>query len=439
MKGRVLVADDERTMLELFEETLAGDWDVRLAADGREAAELLDRETFDVAFLDLRMPGHDGAELVRRLRAAGKRFPAVIMSAHAGEERRRELLGGGADRFLPKPFLPEDIEGLVRDLLRDVPAAEPVRLVAQDPAMRGILAMVGRVAPTRATVLLQGETGTGKELLAREIHDRSGRRGRPFVRVNCAALTESLLESELFGHERGSFTGAVRTTQGLFEAADRGTLLLDEIGEVSPALQSKLLRVLQEREVRRVGGAANIAVDVRVIATTNRDLAAEVGAGRFRQDLYHRLNVIRIDVPPLRARPGDLEPLTDRIVERKAREHDLACPAVGPDVREALRTWPWPGNVRELENALERALLLATEGTLRAGDLGLVAARPAADAVAAPVGTRLRDAERALVLKTLEATGGNRTRAAELLGISVRTMRNKIREYRASGHWEEGR
>ncbi|MCA9751681.1 MAG: sigma-54-dependent Fis family transcriptional regulator [Gemmatimonadetes bacterium] len=436
MKPRVLVADDEPTMLELFEETLGDTFDVRVAIDGTEAADLLEREPFELVFLDLRMPGRDGAELVRALRSAGKSLPAVVMSAHAGSERRREILGGGADRFLPKPFLPADIEALARELLAEDPSPSG-GLVAEDPATREVLDTIARIAPTRATVLVQGETGTGKEVLAREIHERSGRAGGPFVRVNCAALTESLLESELFGHERGSFTGAVRTTRGLFEAAHRGTLLLDEIGEISAVMQAKLLRVLQEREVRRVGGAENIAVDVRVVATTNRDLAVEVAAGRFREDLYHRLDVLRLDVPPLRSRPGDIEPLTQSILRRKAREHELPTPRITPEAIAALRAHPWPGNVRELENALERALLLASDGMVTAGDLRLDSDRTAGRATGFVPGTKLKDAERQLIVATLLATGGNRTRAAELLGVSVRTMRNKIREYRASGHWGE--
>ncbi len=435
-KGRVLVADDERTMLELFRETLGSDWDVHLAGDGAEAADLLDANAYDLAFLDLRMPGADGAELVRRIREAGLPLKAIVMSAHAGEERRRELLAGGADRFLPKPFLPQDIESLVTELMA-ASRPSPSRLVAEDDTMRRLLEVVDRVAGTRATVLLQGETGTGKELLAREIHDRSDRRSRPFIRVNCAALAEGLLESELFGHERGSFTGAVRTTRGLFQLADGGTLLLDEISEVSEGLQAKLLRVLQERELRRVGGAANIAVDVRIVATTNRDLAQEVRQGRFREDLFHRLNVIRLDVPPLRERPTDLEPLVQALLERKSLEHGLPTPRVGVEAWQAIRSHAWTGNVRELENALERALLLSPVGTVEAPALGLGATPRKSGGGLAP-GTRLRDAERELILATLESVGGNRTRAAELLGISVRTMRNKLREYRESGHFEGG-
>ncbi|NNE44634.1 MAG: sigma-54-dependent Fis family transcriptional regulator [Gemmatimonadetes bacterium] len=431
--GRVLVADDERTMLELFRETLSSEWEVRVARDGDEAVDLLESENFDVAFVDLRMPGRDGAEVLRTLQASGRRIPTVMMSAHAGRERQRELLGGGADLFLEKPFRPETIEETVRNLSGLGPA--PDRLIVRDPRMEEVIRVIDRVARTRATVLLQGETGTGKELLAREIHTRSHRDNRPFLQVNCAALTEGLLESELFGHERGSFTGAVRNTRGLFLAAQGGTLLLDEISETSATLQAKLLRVLQEREVRPVGSDRSVAVDVRIVATTNRDLASEVAAGRFRQDLYHRLNVVRIDVPALRERPGDLGPLTDAIVTRKAEEHELSRPVIEPCFERALADHPWPGNVRELENALERALLLC-DGNLRADDLHLDP--PEMPASAPQVGMTVREAERDLILATLEATRLNRTRAAEMLGISVRTLRNKLHEYRDSGHFHDG-
>lgn len=433
-RGRVLVADDERTMLDLFRETLSADWDVDVAGDGSEAQDLLAARAYDLAFLDLRMPGADGAELVRRIREAGLPLKAIVMSAHAGEERRREILAGGADRFLEKPFLPQDIETIAREMMRASVGDPGPRVVGDSPAMRGVLSVIERIAPTRATVLLQGETGTGKEVLARELHERSDRRGRPFIRVNCAALAEGLLESELFGHERGSFTGAVRTTRGLFQLADRGTILLDEISEISEGLQAKLLRVLQEREVRRVGGAEEIAVDARVVATTNRDLAAAVREGRFRADLYHRLNVIRVDVPALRERGEDLPALVDTLLGRKAREHGLAVPDVSAAAWSALRAHPWPGNVRELENALERALLLCSGRVIEPARLGLDA--PMAAAPAFGPGMKLRDAERELILATLAATGGNRTRASETLGISVRTMRNKLREYRDAGLFE---
>jgi two-component system NtrC family response regulator/two-component system response regulator HydG len=431
-RGRVLVADDERTMLDLFRETLADEWDVSLARDGEEASSLLEREDFDLVFLDLRMPGADGAELLRRIRESGKRVPTVLMSAHAGEGRREELLRGGAVCFLEKPVLPELIEETTRDVLGATNAPAEVHLVARDPLTQDVLEVIDRVAPTRATVLLQGETGTGKELLSREIHRRSGRKNRPFVRVNCASLAQGLLESELFGHERGSFTGAVRTTRGLFQEAHGGTLLLDEISEIPPGLQAKLLRALQEREIRRVGGCAAISVDARVVATTNRVLATEVREGRFRSDLFHRLNVVRIDVPPLRSRSGDLEPLVHAILDRKAEEHELPRSRLTPAGLDRLRRHSWPGNVRELENVLERALLLCKRGVIDAGDL-VLEATPTATVGSVPVGATLRNVERTLILETLRSVGGNRTRASRILEISVRTMRNKLREYREAG------
>jgi DNA-binding NtrC family response regulator len=435
MKGRVLVADDERTMLELFRATLETDWDVRLARDGLEAAELLENERFDVAFLDLRMPGEDGASLLRRIRARRLALPTVVMSAHAGEERRREILSGGASRFLQKPFLPEEIERAVRELVTSEGDRAATTLIARDPSMLEVMRLVDRVAASRATVLLQGETGTGKEVLARELHRRSARARGPFVRVNCAALSEGLMESELFGHERGSFTGAIRTTRGLFQAADEGTLLLDEISEISPALQAKLLRVLQEREIRRVGGTDPIQVDCRIVATTNRDLARDAAEGRFRADLYHRLNVVRICLPPLRERPQDLVALAEAILERKADEHGVPCARLSEAARSKLLAHRWPGNVRELENALERALLLC-QSSLIAPE-GLFLDEPISSEGTLFAGATLREMERTLILSTLRSARGNRTRAARILGISVRTLRNKLKEYRLSGHWQE--
>ncbi len=430
-RPRILVADDEPTMRELFRETLERDWDVRVAEDGMRAKALLDHEPFDVAFLDLRMPGRDGAELLRLLRARPDRPRTVLMSAHAGAERQRELLAQGADHFLEKPFDPEAIEALVRALA--APAETPdVELIAEAPAIAAVLEIVARIAPTRATVLVQGETGTGKELLAREIHRKSLRAQRAFVRVNCAALAEGLLESELFGHERGSFTGAVRATRGLFQEADGGTLLLDEISEVSPALQAKLLRVLQEREMRKVGGGGAIAVDVRIIATTNRDLSREVAAGRFRADLFHRLNVVRIDVPPLRVRLEDLPRLAHAFLARKAQEHEIVRPSIDSAAFDKMRVHPWPGNVREMENALERAMLLAQDGRIRARDLELSPPAPP-ECETDWDGRSLEAIERSAILGALRAHRNNRTHAAEALGISVRTIRNKLHAYRDAG------
>jgi len=430
-RGRVLVADDEPVMRDLFQETLGAEWDVRLAEDGSRAKALLDHERFDVVFLDVRMPGRDGGELLRWLRSRGNRPRTVLMSAHAGEALRKELLAEGADRFLEKPFDPDVITAVARILVTEESGEVP-QLIAGSQPMQEVLAVVDRIARSRATVLLQGETGSGKEVLAREIHRRSTRADKPFVRVNCAALAEGLLESELFGHERGSFTGAVRTTRGLFQLADGGTLLLDEISEISAALQAKLLRVLQEREVRKVGGAESVSVDVRIIATTNRDLAGEVSRGRFRADLFHRLNVVRIDVPALRSRSEDIAALSSGILSRKATEHDLPRPELEPDALDMLQKHPWPGNVRELENALERALLMHRDGRIRAQDLALDLPSPSADDISLD-GRTLQEIERAAIRGALRCHRGNRTHAAKALGVSVRTIRNKIREFKSAG------
>lgn len=433
--GRILVADDEPTLRDLFEETLSGSYDVRLAEDGSRAKALLDHETFDLVFLDLRMPGRDGAELLKLLKSKANAPRAVIMSAHAGPERRRELLAEGADRFLAKPFDPEVIEETARVLTSSAagiqtPASREV--IAEAPAMKAVLQVARRIASTRVTVLLQGETGTGKEVLAHEIHRRSSRADRPFIRVNCAAISEDLLESELFGHERGSFTGAVSTTPGVFKLADGGTLLLDEISEISPKMQRNLLRVLQEREVRKVGGSSTIPVDVRVLATTNRDLAAEAAAGRFRADLFHRLNVVRLDVPPLRERTLDIPSLADVFLAKKAFDHDLPKPLWAPDALERLLQHNWPGNVRELENAVERSLLLARDGVIRADDLALESTMSVASATPWR-GETLESIECAAIQGALRQFRGNRTHAAAALGISVRTIRNKLRTYRTAG------
>jgi len=308
-------------------------------------------------------------------------------------------------------------------------------LVGESPAMRALADTAARAAESNVTVLITGESGTGKQVLSEFIHRSSGRSGGPFVYINCVALSDELIESTLFGHEKGAFTGALSQKPGRVEAAAGGTAFLDEIGDVSAKLQAKLLHFLETGEFERVGGSRTLSVDCRVIAATNRDLRQAIRDGDFREDLFYRLNVITLDVPPLRERPGDLEPLVASILERKAREHGLASPDVPPATWRALRSHPWSGNVRELENSLERALLLCSGGTLDVSGLGLEP--PATDASGVLPGTRLRDAERELILATLRATDGNRTRASEMLGISVRTMRNKLREYREAGYLKE--
>jgi len=392
---------------------------------------------------------------VRAARGSGAAAAVIVITAHGTVEDAVAAMKLGAFDFLTKPFSPTDVLHLAERALESASAeratesatgerpsgagrgrgheAHPTRtLVTRDPALLRLLEIAETVASSRAPVLIQGESGTGKELLARFLHERGARRGRPFVAVNCAALPRELLESELFGHERGAFTGAVTRKIGKFELANGGTLLLDEVSEMEVGLQAKLLRVLQEYEVDRVGGAAPLPVDVRVVATTNRRLRDLVGKGAFREDLYYRLTVIPLVVPPLRERRGDVELLADHFLRRfdTGQRRTLS-----PAAREALTARSWPGNVRELENTLERAALLARGPVLEPADLEDRDAAPAraADGLA---GLTLREVERQLILQTLKRTENNRTQAARLLGISIRTLRNKLAEYRVRGEIE---
>jgi DNA-binding NtrC family response regulator len=403
-------------------------------------------EGADLALVDLR---HDVAWLVQALAAERIACPVVACGRAEDAEAAVRAIEAGARDFLP---LPPDADLIVAML--EAAGAEPAREgpIARDPAMLALLARAGQLARAEASLLITGESGTGKEVLARHIHAAS-RRGRgPFVALNCAALPETLLESELFGHEKGAFSGAVAARKGKFEQAEGGTLLLDEIGEMDPRLQAKLLRVIQEKEVDRLGGAAPVKVDVRLLAATHRDLAAEVAKGRFREDLYFRLNVLALHIPPLRARPADILPLVEHFCARYARANGLPVRPLSPAARALLLAHPWPGNVRELENCAHRAVLLAEGAEIgpeaielsapRAPEMpaplaAQVAAQAPAQAPAARVGglvgRKVEEVERELILETLSHCLGNRTRAAEILGISIRTLRNKLGEYRAAG------
>ncbi len=403
-------------------------------------------EGADLVFCDL---AHDLAWLLERL--AGERIacPVIACGRNVDAAAAVAAIRAGAKEFLP---LPPDAE-LIAAMLAAV-AGEAEAPVHRDPAMSALLERATQLARAEASVLVTGESGTGKEVLARHIHAASRRARGPFVALNCAALPESLLESELFGHEKGAFSGAVAARKGKFEQAEGGTLLLDEIGEMDPRLQAKLLRVIQEREVDRLGGTHPVKVDVRLLAATNRDLGAEVRAGRFREDLYFRLNVVALHIPPLRERPADIPALAAHFARRFADANGLPRRALGADALAVLAAHPWPGNVRELENTLHRAVLLAEGPAIGAAAIELTplpprAAEPGAPLPAAPgaqpapavqggsvaalIGRRVEEVERDLILETLTHCLGNRTRAAEILGISIRTLRNKLHEYRAQG------
>ncbi len=446
----ILVVDDEPGMRAALAEVLArGGFAVEQAASAEDGLARLEQGGIDLLVTDLRLPGMSGLDLLREAAKAGLETASILMTAYGTVEDAVAAMKLGAFDFLAKPFSPADLLHLATRALGEERAVRAVptlgvgrtrgreasggrrAIVSRDPALRRILELADSVASSRAPVLIEGESGTGKELLARHLHERGCRRGKAFVAVNCAALPRDLLESELFGHERGAFTGAIGRKIGKFELANGGTILLDEITEMEPGLQAKLLRVLQEYEIDRVGGAAPVPVDVRVVATTNRRLRDLVERGKFREDLYYRLSVIPVVLPPLRERRGDVELLIDHFLVRFGNGRVLA-----PEARALLVARPWPGNVRELENALERAALLARGPVLTAADFedrDAPAPRLGAPNIA---GLTVREMERQLIMETLKRTGNNRTQAARLLGISIRTLRNKLAEYRQRGELE---
>jgi DNA-binding NtrC family response regulator len=463
----ILCVDDDPNVGLILEDTLqrAGHTTL-MARHVPEGLHLLERNAVDLIISDYRMPGITGLEFLSMLSKEGHDVPLIMLTGYASIEHAVTAIKAGAVDYITKPVRPQQLELAVDQALefvrlrrenealrREVMTLRNERqILGESGAIRRLLQTVAMAAPTRATVLLQGESGTGKELFARAIHDQSDRRDRPFIKLNCAALPEGLIESALFGHEKGAFTGAVKRVEGAFERAHRGTLLLDEISEMRLDLQAKLLRVLQEQEFERVGGTSPIAVDVRIIATTNRNLAAEAQAGRFRQDLYYRLSTIPVAIPPLRDRPEDIPLLAYRFALRTAQELGKPFEGLAPETLALLQGAPWPGNVRELQHAVERAVILSPDPILppRAFDserFGLAdAGLPSGGAPSRA--TRALDAngdgalldpnaivlhtldvneaERILIGHALERAGQNRTKAAELLGMSVRTLRNKL-------------
>jgi len=409
---------------------------------------------YDVVLSDIHLAGGtNGLDVLRRVRQATTELPVILMTAFADIEGAMNAVGLGAYDYLAKPIEPTDLrrmvaEAVARRKLADADAqavdpretqAEAATIVGTAGAMLTVYKTVAQVAPTTATVLIVGESGTGKELVARAIHDRSPRAGRPFVAVNCAALPESILESELFGHERGSFTGASATKRGLFEEANGGTLFLDEIGEISPKMQVQLLRVLQEGEIRRIGASETIKVDVRVVAATNRDLKAELSAGRFREDLFFRLQVVTVRVPPLRDRKADIPLLVRHLLVRHCARLGRPVPRVAPEVLTELERYDFPGNVRELSHVVERAMLLAREGVITRSDLPPEVTRASEASGGQNDGAIVADwptlavLERRYIDRVLSKTGGNKTRAADVLGVDRRTLNRLFARERAAG------
>ncbi len=438
---RILVADDDAVTCQLLAEVLSRDGATVIGeTDPRRALARVAREPVDLAILDVQMPEMNGLALLRGLRERLPDLPVVIMTAFGSIDTAVQAIASGAVDYVSKPMNVEEIRTTVRRALgrqAEPQAALPAAgegldgVVGRSPAMVEVYKTIARVAPGRSTVLVLGESGTGKELVARAIHQHSARRKHRFVAIDCGALTETLLESELFGHVRGAFTGAVGDAPGLFAEADGGTLFLDEIGDVSPALQAKLLRVLQEHQVRPVGGTAWRTVDVRIIAATNRDLAAAVAAGRFREDLYYRLMVVTIDLPRLRERRVDIPLLVDHLARRAPHDTGKAVSGVSEAALARLCAYHWPGNVRELAHALERGVALAQHEVLTAGDLPAELREPVP--VAAPAGPAdrptLQELKRRYIRSVLEENGGNVSRAASVLGVDRRSLYRMLQRY----------
>jgi len=420
--ARILVADDESTFRELLADVLeSGGHQVVEVGDGEAAVAAATRGGFDLVLTDQRMPRLDGIGVLREVRRLPAPPPVVVVTAHGTIPEAVEAVRLGAADYLTKPLpSPEALLAVVSRVLGT--REEEGEFVTVTPRVRELLEVVDRVAAREVTVLISGESGTGKELIARRVHAGSPRAAGPFVAVNCAALPETLAESELFGHERGAFTGADRQRRGRFEEASGGTLFLDEVGELTPPLQAKLLRVLEERAVRRVGGNEDVPVDVRVLAASNRDLA---NAATFRSDLYFRLAVVTIALPPLRERPDDIEPLAGYLLGSLAARHGLPAATLDGPALAALARHPWPGNVRELRNVLERALVVRGGGAIHTADLALP--EPATGAVPGAVPLERDERERRAVLEALRRADGNRERAAALLGVSVRTLYYRLR------------
>jgi len=512
---RILVLDDEPLIQKVLDELFRRKkFTVTIAGSIAQAESLLAKENFDLIMLDVRLPDGDGQQFLERVSTLPDRPLVVMMTGHGTIESAVACMRAGAFDYLIKPFSPGQIEIILKkaDSYRQLVKVNRYfseqdggdgDMLGRGSTMVRLRQLIERVAPTDATVLITGENGTGKEMIARELYRHSPRRNEPYIKINCAALSESLIESELFGHEKGAFTGATDRREGRFELANRGTLLLDEVSEIPPNLQAKLLRVLQEREFERVGGTKTIKVNVRILATSNRDLMHFVEKGQFRSDLYYRLNVFPVHVPPLRERPEDILLLAEAFLRRFARKHGIKIPGFSDQAAAAVVAYPWPGNVRELQNTIERAVILSENGRpISTSALGLptltrlvgapipvstpstpptpppVSAPAFAVANAAPNESSIQrlseglgsgegatrtavaeplavaeasepaekmtsvipldELEKQAILSALRSTGGNRTRAAELLKISIRTLRNKLQEYRASGDFTDG-
>ena len=442
----ILVVDDEKSQREILDLILSGEgYDVTTASSGEAALKFARDRRFDLALTDLKMTGMDGIELLQHLLAQDSSIIVILLTAHGSIDSAKEALRRGAFDYLQKPYDRDTLLETIRRALKRLDALD-AEIVSASPEMETVKKMILKVARSSSTVLIRGESGTGKELIARAIHNQSPRVAEMFQAVNCAAINENLLESELFGHEKGSFTGAHAEKKGLFEVADRGTLFLDEIAELDIGMQAKLLRALQEREIRRVGGTRPIKIDVRVVAATNRDLRAMVSDGRFRDDLYYRINVLSVDVPPLRERREDIPVLIDYFLKKHTRNTSRLVRGLTPETKRLMMDYSWPGNVRQLESAIERAILLCEGDLITVEDLPLEVrqeSRPATEGVfkLPTEGISFEEVERSLIIQAMEQTDYNITRAAKLLGLTFRTLQYRLEKFgikKPEHHKEEG-
>jgi DNA-binding NtrC family response regulator len=450
MKPKILIVDDEELVRDFITEVLIRMGYAPLAAPtGEKGIEYLQKGEYDLVITDFKMPGISGNDVLKKAVELWPDCRVIMITAFGTIDHAVEAMKLGAHDYITKPISPDHLEFIINKALEYKSLKFENRIlkgeisdkysfeniVGKSAVMRDVFELIKRASPSDSTILINGESGTGKELVAKAIHYNSARAEAPFIKMNCAALPEGLIESELFGHEKGAFTGAIRATRGRFEMADRGTLLLDEISEIPPALQAKLLRVLQEKEFERIGSGQTIRVDVRVIATSNRNLKDEVSNGSFRDDLFYRLNVIPIDLPPLRQRLEDIPLLTDHFLNKCCQKIGLPTKTLSEKVSRMLLSYSWPGNVRELENLIERAVVISKNQELKISDFppDISAGIPALGKTNMDVGMSIGEAEKILILKTLKAHGGNKSKAADVLGISARTLRNKLQEYGLSG------
>lgn len=446
MKPKILIVDDETIVRDFISEVLIRMGHAPLAADsGEKAITHLERTEFDIVITDFKMPGLSGIDVLKKALELWPDCRVIIITAFGTIEHAVDAMKMGAHDYITKPISPDHLEMVVSKALEYKSLKIENRLLRNEISdkfsfeniigkaanMQAVFELIRRASPSDSTILINGESGTGKELVAKAIHYNSLRANCPFIKMNCAALPEGLIESELFGHEKGAFTGAFRATRGRFELADGGSLLLDEISEIPPPLQAKLLRVLQEKEFERIGSGQTNKVDVRVIATSNRDLREEVSRGNFRDDLFYRLNVIPIDIPPLRQRLEDIPLLCNYFLNKFCLKSGVPLKILSEKVMRIFKSYSWPGNVRELENLLERAVVISKNQELKPVDFPpeITSGIAAIPSGSMDVGMSVNEAEKILILKTLKAHAGNKSRAAEVLGISTRTLRNKLHEY----------